>query len=374
MFEPVSEQLARQLQAARPAPRVRLSRGKVFSKLSVAPKPQFIPRFANRTPVPSSAQWICRRNRRVVRTRLSAVWNTGIPVSAKNLSGLGRRPWFIIPRIATDYRGDHASIMRVLETPRLFLRPLELADAAQAQVLFAHWEIVRYLRKIVPWPYPPDGAYTWYREFALPAIERGEEWHWTLRLKESPACLIGAISLMREENDNRGFWLGLPWQGQGLMTEACEAVTDYWFDVLKFPVLRVPKAVPNVSTWSSCSARKIPNLPPHESTQLISNAPGFSRPANAPRLQTKSHRFSHLRTLLPLHKTAFNVFNHLRTLLPLSTCATVFVSCPCALLYKKHGGGGYTSSLFSGFALKMSYADGRIGRASGMLRPTEVSS
>ena len=29
------------------------------------------------------------------------------------------------------------------------------------------------------------------------------------------------------------------------MSEACEAVTDYWFDVLKFPVLRVPKAIAN---------------------------------------------------------------------------------------------------------------------------------
>ena len=29
------------------------------------------------------------------------------------------------------------------------------------------------------------------------------------------------------------------------MTEACEVVTDYWFNALKFQVLRVPKAVAN---------------------------------------------------------------------------------------------------------------------------------
>ncbi len=135
-----------------------------------------------------------------------------------------------------------------LETLRLFLRPLELADAGQVQILFPHWEIVRYLNSIVPWPYPPDGAYTWYRDHALPAMERGDEWHWTLRLKTSPQNVIGCISLMRRENHNRGFWLGLPWHGQGLMTEACEAVTDYWFDVLQFPVLRVPKAVANIAS------------------------------------------------------------------------------------------------------------------------------
>lgn len=135
-----------------------------------------------------------------------------------------------------------------LETSRLVLRPLELADAEQAQLLFPQWEIVRYLRKVVPWPYPPDGAFKFYRDVALPAVARGDEWAWTLRLKSAPGQLIGAISLLRSETDNRGFWLGLPWQRQGLMTEASNAVTDYWFEVLKFPVLRVPKAIANAAS------------------------------------------------------------------------------------------------------------------------------
>jgi RimJ/RimL family protein N-acetyltransferase len=32
------------------------------------------------------------------------------------------------------------------------------------------------------------------------------------------------------------------------MTEAADAVTDYWFNTLKFPVLRVPKAIANISS------------------------------------------------------------------------------------------------------------------------------
>ena len=43
-----------------------------------------------------------------------------------------------------------------LTTARLLLRPLEFADAAQTQILFPHWEIVRFLTKSVPWPYPPE--------------------------------------------------------------------------------------------------------------------------------------------------------------------------------------------------------------------------
>jgi [ribosomal protein S5]-alanine N-acetyltransferase len=135
-----------------------------------------------------------------------------------------------------------------LETSRLVLRPLELADAQQAQLLFPHWEIVRYLSAIVPWPYPPDGAYTFYRDVALPAMNRAEQWHWTLRLKPEPDQLIGCISLQKSSNENRGFWLGLPWQGRGLMSEACESVTGFWFDTLKFPVLRAPKAVANTAS------------------------------------------------------------------------------------------------------------------------------
>src|SRR5438128_1909263 len=106
-----------------------------------------------------------------------------------------------------------------LQTPRLVLRPLELSDAAQVQVLFPHWEIVRYLNGIVPWPYPPDGAFVFYRDVALPAVERGDEWHWSLRLKSNPERLIGNTCLRTGNTKNRGFWLGLPWHGQGLMSE-----------------------------------------------------------------------------------------------------------------------------------------------------------
>jgi ribosomal-protein-alanine N-acetyltransferase len=138
--------------------------------------------------------------------------------------------------------------METLETARMILRPLELADAAQTQRIFPHWEIVRFLNHRTPWPFPADGAFTHIRDVILPAMERGEEWHWSLRLKSEPGLLIGSISLRKREGHNRGFWLGLDWQGKGLMTEAVNAATDYWFDVLGFPVLRASKAVANVAS------------------------------------------------------------------------------------------------------------------------------
>lgn len=135
-----------------------------------------------------------------------------------------------------------------LTTDRLILRPLELADADMVQQTFPRLEIVRYMSTRVPWPYPPDGALLFLRHVVLPAMHAGTEWHWSIRRAAEPDRLIGAISLMDRPNDNRGFWLAPEWQRQGLMSEAADAVTDYWFDVLDRPLLRVPKAIANTAS------------------------------------------------------------------------------------------------------------------------------
>lgn len=135
-----------------------------------------------------------------------------------------------------------------LETPRLFLRPIELSDAAQIQIIFPQWEIVRHLAARVPWPYPSDGALAFVRDNALPAMARGEAWIWTLRLKSEPSRIIGGIDLRKNEDDNRGFWLAPPFHNRGLMTEAADAVTAFWFEVLQFPILRASKSVNNTAS------------------------------------------------------------------------------------------------------------------------------
>ncbi|MGO9172274.1 MAG: GNAT family N-acetyltransferase [Rhodomicrobium sp.] len=136
----------------------------------------------------------------------------------------------------------------ILETSGLVLRPIELADAAAGQALFPHWEIVRYLNAKVPWPYPADGVLQFYRDILLPAVERGEQWAWAIRLKGGPDYMIGVINLSADRDENRGFWLGLPWQGQGLMAEASGAATEFWFNTLGRERLRVSKAVPNLAS------------------------------------------------------------------------------------------------------------------------------
>jgi ribosomal-protein-alanine N-acetyltransferase len=136
-----------------------------------------------------------------------------------------------------------------LVTPRLILRPLELSDAEEVQPLFAQWEIVKQLNARVPWPFPEDGVQSYYRDDALPAIERGAELHWMLRLKDDPRQkVIGSICLVLQGNTHRGFWIARDWQGCGLMTEAAAEVTRFWFEDLKQPVLHIKKARDNAAS------------------------------------------------------------------------------------------------------------------------------
>lgn len=132
-----------------------------------------------------------------------------------------------------------------LQTTRLILTPLQLTDAPAIQQLFPHWEVVRYLDSRVPWPYPDDGALTYVRDIALPAIAGGNEWHWMIRLVEEPLISIGSICLYDQPGNNRGFWLAPQWQGKGYIREACEVINAYWFETLARPVMQVPKAVGN---------------------------------------------------------------------------------------------------------------------------------
>lgn len=134
-----------------------------------------------------------------------------------------------------------------LETERLLLLPVTLEDAPAMQAIFPQWEIVRWLDAGgVPWPYPPDGCEVYLRDVLLPFVELGQRWSWTIRTRAAPSRLIGLITLADVEDDHRGFWLDPAFHGQGLMSEAVEPVTDYWFDVLRRLVLRIPKAAENV--------------------------------------------------------------------------------------------------------------------------------
>jgi [ribosomal protein S5]-alanine N-acetyltransferase len=135
-----------------------------------------------------------------------------------------------------------------LATKRLLLRPIAIEDAPAIQAVFPQWEIVRYLDSRIPWPYPADGAETYIRDVVLPFVARDMWWSWTIRPKDEPERIIGVIDLFDWRDDHRGFWIDPAAQGHGYASEAAEAVNDYWFDVLKRPVMRIPKAIENAAS------------------------------------------------------------------------------------------------------------------------------
>lgn len=133
--------------------------------------------------------------------------------------------------------------MPTLATARLILRGVTEADASAIQKNFDDYEIIRHLATIVPWPYPPDGARN-FLAMILPAQGK-DRWVWGLFLQHAPEELIGIVDLRRGERENRGFWLARRFWGQGLMTEATEAVTECAFTALGFETLTLTNALGN---------------------------------------------------------------------------------------------------------------------------------
>ena len=136
----------------------------------------------------------------------------------------------------------------IIETDRLILRPITEVDAPRIQELFPHMEILRYMAAAIPWPYPDDGAISFVR-FCLAGMETGDRYAWAIVEKAGDGKAIGCIDLFpNNPDDNRGFWLGLPYQGKGYMTEAVVAVNDFAFDVLGVDRLILNNAEGNIGS------------------------------------------------------------------------------------------------------------------------------
>ncbi len=104
-----------------------------------------------------------------------------------------------------------------LTTPRLALRQLRAADAARIQALCGNWNVARML-EVVPHPYPDGLAEDWLA--SRPAAWRaGAAYTFAIELSGD---LVGVVSIERQDTGDHaiGYWLGEPWWGQGLMSEA----------------------------------------------------------------------------------------------------------------------------------------------------------
>jgi RimJ/RimL family protein N-acetyltransferase len=135
-------------------------------------------------------------------------------------------------------------MIETLETERLILRDVLCVDVAAYHNNFVDYAVISELTAAVPWPYPEQGI-TAFLEKLRP--EQGQtRWVWALYLKTAATDPIGSIDLRRTDKaENRGFWLARRHWGNGLMTEATDAVTGYAFTTLGFETLVLTNALGN---------------------------------------------------------------------------------------------------------------------------------
>ena len=120
-----------------------------------------------------------------------------------------------------------------MRTARLLLRAFALADVPQLVTLAGNYEVAKNTLNI-PHPYLEEDARRWVQltqenyaqqtgyAFAIELLSSGE--------------FIGGIGLTIERRFDRaeaGYWLGQPYWGQGLASEALAAVLHFGFDELK---------------------------------------------------------------------------------------------------------------------------------------------
>jgi RimJ/RimL family protein N-acetyltransferase len=123
---------------------------------------------------------------------------------------------------------------RSLQTERLALRPPVAADATPMQALCANWNVVRMTSRM-PHPYTLDDARTWLAAREARWADRTE---YTFAVTQDGA-FAGVIGIDLKNGEYEiGYWLGEPWWGRGLATEAVERVIRFGFDELGLDCLK----------------------------------------------------------------------------------------------------------------------------------------
>ena len=117
-----------------------------------------------------------------------------------------------------------------LETDRLCLRPFTPADAGTVRALAGDARVAATTLNI-PHPYPEGAAEGWIDTHAE-AAALGRRYVFAI-VRTSDAALLGGIALHVEAAHRRGelgYWLGVPYWGQGYMSEAARRVAAFGFE------------------------------------------------------------------------------------------------------------------------------------------------
>jgi len=115
-----------------------------------------------------------------------------------------------------------------IETERLVLRAPRLEDLPRCAELLGDYEVAKMLSR-VPYPYDLDAG----RTFLGGAVARWSDWKEADELNfhiDLDGQMIGGTSFRTlRETPKIGYWLGRPWWGRGIMSEALVAALTWLF-------------------------------------------------------------------------------------------------------------------------------------------------
>ncbi|MBN9064581.1 MAG: GNAT family N-acetyltransferase [Rhizobiales bacterium] len=116
--------------------------------------------------------------------------------------------------------------LQALSTDRLTLEPVALSHAAGLFPLFDDWEVLRWLSR-PGWPARREEVEAFIARAAR-ANDAGAEAAAAIVIEGRAVGVVGLDQ--RRGAWNIGYWLGRPWWGRGLMTEAAQRMVDWFFD------------------------------------------------------------------------------------------------------------------------------------------------
>lgn len=129
--------------------------------------------------------------------------------------------------------------MNTIKTPRLMLRQWEARDWEALMRYANNRKVWMGLREIFPHPYSQKDAKWWLDNFDK------DPRHHNFAVEYSKEAIGGASLHLLDDvylkTAELGYWLGEPFWGQGLATEAVSALTAWGFDQL--PIERIQAGI-----------------------------------------------------------------------------------------------------------------------------------
>lgn len=155
------------------------------------------------------------------------------------------------------------------ETPRLRLRLLEKSDLPRLTELIGDWDVTKWLA-VVPHPYHLSDAEEFYA--ALSHSDKDTRWpgpYYVMAFKNDNA-IIGSVGIRPSREPTPkigekvlGYWLGQPYWGQGLMSEAVAAILDLSFQNPEVQIITATTDPANQSSQNVLQKAGFANLGIH---------------------------------------------------------------------------------------------------------------